>query len=218
MLNFFKQKNKGHVHRLSKVSGFTLVETLVAISIFTLSVLALMVILGNGLSDTNFAKQKITATYLAQEGIEYMRNMRDTHVLYDENNLGWTEFLAKINPCNMETGPNAKGCYFRDDQLDFSAQDRPILNIDVLPCIETNFPDCPELRYVSTEGAYSHDPLVGEPAGFWRKISYYDTESIGGLDENIDEIKVISTVYWRQGSGNHSISFSANLFNWTKNQ
>jgi Tfp pilus assembly protein PilV len=59
-----------------------LIETLVAVSIFSLSILSLMAVLAQGISDTNYAKQRIIAAYLAQEGIEYVRNMRDTYVLF----------------------------------------------------------------------------------------------------------------------------------------
>jgi Tfp pilus assembly protein PilV len=84
---FFKKVNK-----LS--GGFTLVETLIAISIFSLSIIALMSILGGGISNTNYAKTKITASYLAQEGIEYVRNMRDNYVLYTNiTGLNWNGFV-----------------------------------------------------------------------------------------------------------------------------
>lgn len=82
MHKFFKQNNK----------GFTLVETLVAISIFTASILGLISVLASGISNVGYAKKKIMATYLAQEGIEYARNIRDTHVLY-EGVSGWNNFL-----------------------------------------------------------------------------------------------------------------------------
>jgi type II secretory pathway pseudopilin PulG len=85
MKKFLKQKNK----------AFTLVETLVAISIFTISILGLISVLASGISDTGYAKKKISATYLAQEGIEYTRNIRDTHVLYG-GSTGWNDF--KIDP------------------------------------------------------------------------------------------------------------------------
>jgi type II secretory pathway pseudopilin PulG len=84
MKKFFTKQNR----------GFTLVETLVAISIFTLSILAMMSVLASGISDTNYAKQKMTATYLAQEGIETMRNTRDTYVLYPNSGNDWDSFKA----------------------------------------------------------------------------------------------------------------------------
>ncbi|MEK7219403.1 MAG: prepilin-type N-terminal cleavage/methylation domain-containing protein, partial [Patescibacteria group bacterium] len=91
MKKIFQQKHK----------GFTLIETLIAISIFTVSILALMSVLGQGISNTNYAKQKIIASYLAQEGIEYMRNMRDNDVLYTQiTGKNWGSFKSKLAPCN----------------------------------------------------------------------------------------------------------------------
>jgi len=71
--------------------GFTLVETLIAISIFSVSIVSMMSVLGGGVSDINYAKSKMTAIYIAQEGIEYVRNQRDNYVLYNEN--GWEKFI-----------------------------------------------------------------------------------------------------------------------------
>ena len=90
MIKFFKQKNK----------GFTLVETLVAISIFTMSILGLLSTLSRGVTDTSYAKQKMVASYLAEEGIEYLRNQRDNYVLYNETTgLTWAQFKAAFaNP------------------------------------------------------------------------------------------------------------------------
>jgi prepilin-type N-terminal cleavage/methylation domain-containing protein len=92
MAQKFKQKNKGQTV-LSPSKGFTLVETLVAIAIFTMSILGLMSVMAQGISDTTYAKQKIIATYLAQEGIEYVRNMRDTEVFL-QNSEEWGGFIA----------------------------------------------------------------------------------------------------------------------------
>jgi len=90
-------KNKKNV-----ICGFTLVETLVSISIFTMSILGLMSILASGISNTNYAKQKIVAEYLAQEGVEHARNIRDTHSLYDLNS-GWDNFKNDSSVINYPT-------------------------------------------------------------------------------------------------------------------
>lgn len=88
------------IYSQQKNKGFTLIETLVAISIFTMSILGLLSILASGISNTNYAKQKMAATYLAQEGIEYARNVRDNKVLSGS----WGNFYnlpndsAEINP------------------------------------------------------------------------------------------------------------------------
>lgn len=62
-------------------AGFTLVETLVAISILSLSILGTFTAVQNGLQSSTFAKDQITAFYLAQESMEYIRNIRDENAI-----------------------------------------------------------------------------------------------------------------------------------------
>jgi Tfp pilus assembly protein PilV len=213
MTKFLKQKNK-------KISGFTLIETLVAISIFTMSVLAVMAVLANGISYTTYAKTKMTATYLAQEGIEYMRNLRDDYVLYTAypgyTSLGWDAFLTEINICthpHPSSGPN--GCYFNDSNWDSSTSSAASLTGPLIEACgspsATNNP-C-SLYYNPSTGVYGYsiNPIVSPAvnSGFIREIKV--TPSVGG---NPDEIQVTSTVTWTQGVGG-SVSFSEDLFNWT---
>ena len=75
MIDFFKNKTRGS-------RGFTLVESLVSIALFSLAVVALVMSLGRGISDTDYAQKKMTAEYLAAEGVEDLRNMRDTYLLF----------------------------------------------------------------------------------------------------------------------------------------
>lgn len=104
MQKFLKQnKNSHQVLNLSK--GFTLVETLVAISIFTMSLLGIMSVLASNITNVSYARQKMTAIYLAQEGIEYARNVRDTDAITNGGSSGWSTFtnpsltpIAAITP------------------------------------------------------------------------------------------------------------------------
>ncbi|MFA6585793.1 MAG: type II secretion system protein [Candidatus Paceibacterota bacterium] len=90
MIKFLTNKNK----------GFTLVETLVAISIFSISIVAVMSVLGSGISDTNYAKNKLIASYLAQEGIEYARNFRDNDTL---NGSTWGNLQIDMIPPSFDS-------------------------------------------------------------------------------------------------------------------
>lgn len=77
--------------------GFTLVEAMVAISILSLAVTGPLVIAQKGIGSAIYARDQITASYLAQEGIEYVRNIRDTNRI---KGLSW---LSGLSDC-LETG------------------------------------------------------------------------------------------------------------------
>ncbi|MDQ5948902.1 MAG: hypothetical protein QG589_27 [Patescibacteria group bacterium] len=88
--------------------GFTLVETMVAISILSISILGIFTAVQNGLATSGLAKDQITAFYLVQESMEYIRNMRDENGLksLNEQALGrapvaWLSGIANISsdPC-----------------------------------------------------------------------------------------------------------------------
>lgn len=194
MKKFLRQKN---------MKGFTLIEALVAVSIFTGAILGMMGVLSNNLADINYAKRKVIATYLAQEGVEYFRNMRDTFVLYEGQSVnGWDNFLVKINDCEKTQG--SLGCYFRDE-MDYTNNDSPITGnlMGVVACLNGV---CPELKYNASLGSYSYTGLTD--AGFTRKINT--------VQINDHEIQVISTVSWTHAGRSSSVSFSDNLFNWQR--
>lgn len=108
-----------HTKIKQKNRAFTLVETLVAISIFSVSILGLMSVLASGISNTNYAKQKTMASYLAQEGIEYVRNLRDNAILYQQGAGGWNSFKGSNNKktINYETSGDFSG-FTREVWLD----------------------------------------------------------------------------------------------------
>lgn len=65
--------------------GFTLLEGILAIFIITLGVGGAYALISQTISFGGLSSQKLIATYLAQEGIEIVRNIRDTNWLEGEN-------------------------------------------------------------------------------------------------------------------------------------
>lgn len=195
MKKFLKKRNK----------AFTLIETLVAISIFSLSTLGLLVILSKGISDTNYTKKKIIAGYLAQEGIEYIRNMRDTFVLYDpvDSPTGWNNFYLYITSVSAAC-QESDGCYFDADNLFSIPPPMPMSQVTLTDCGAS----CPALEFDVTTGEYGYTSNVD--SGFIRKITVIPV----GVYPLINEIKILSTVSWVQGSGSYSTIFQESLFNW----
>lgn len=64
-----------------KNSGFTLIESLVAITIVTIAISGTMVTASSAVIVADISRDQLIASYLAQEGIEYVRWMRDNYYL-----------------------------------------------------------------------------------------------------------------------------------------
>jgi len=86
--------------------GFTLIETLVAITVLMLAVTGPLVISQKGLSAAGYAKDQMTAYYLAQDAMEYVRNVRDTNSVRGVTGIGddWLSVVSgTLLPCNNTT-------------------------------------------------------------------------------------------------------------------
>lgn len=61
--------------------AFTLLETLVAVSVLLMSLLGPFSIAQQSLKSAYYARDQVTAFYLAQEGVEFVRAVRDQNYL-----------------------------------------------------------------------------------------------------------------------------------------
>lgn len=88
--------------------GFTLVETLVAITILVTAVVGPLYAVHRSLVASYTARDSLTAVALAQEGIEYVRATRDSNYLASQSN-----WLNGLTQCQAAAGcaidPHAAG-------------------------------------------------------------------------------------------------------------
>jgi len=94
------KKIKLKTPRLKVSGGFTLLEVVAAIFILTLGLGASFSLIQQTLAVASIVESKLTAVYLAQEGIEIIRNIRDTNWL--EQRIGmnsWDDGLTDCDPC-----------------------------------------------------------------------------------------------------------------------
>jgi len=98
--------------------GFTILEVIIAIFVVTIGVLAAYTVTQQMISYTYRSASRLTAVYLAMEGIEIVRNIRDTNWL--ESAPSWKDGLI-----NCTTG-----CEADYDASDLSSYSGDPLNLE----------------------------------------------------------------------------------------
>ncbi len=168
--------------------GFTLIETLVAVLLLATAIAGPLTIASKGLLAASVARDQITAFYLAQDAVEYVRYQRDSNKL---SNAAW---LAGLAACTSADG--SATCYL--DSL---------VNNPGTPTACTG--TCPIMSYDDTNGYFSY-PIGGTPTPqrFIRTIAI--TTPVGG---RADEAEVRVTVSW-EDNNTHSVTMRENMFNW----
>ena len=84
-------------------AGFTLIEAVVAIAILMFTIIGPITLAQRSLSASYYAKDQVIAYYLAEESVEYLRNLRDG------NRLKGNPWLQGANPCFSSGGSSYCG-------------------------------------------------------------------------------------------------------------
>jgi prepilin-type N-terminal cleavage/methylation domain-containing protein len=195
--------------------GFTVIEMIIAIFILSVAIIGVFSALSVTVVLTANASDRLTGAYLAQEGIEIVRNIRDNNWLAQDLCLANPE----VSECAVVPGWLA-GIYNADVggeqhyQVDYK-NGVISLNNSTDPTDLTGLPGCDFLGFDSLSGFYSYSSNQGSPSRFMRKIS------LKPLEENQDIMRVIVEVYWRGkasvlGDTSGSIIAEETLYNWYK--
>jgi len=189
--------------------GFTLIETLVAIAILLLAISAPLSIAEKGLASAEAARSEITAFYLAQEALEFVRNARDSSVIAGDGWLDALQACIRDNPAD-ETG----GCGI--DPSNLGQQIRTCSTPEMNGCIMMQYTanDNPDSCSQSVLcGVFGHRyPQAGWTATDFVRRVFIDEIEVNGDD---DEAKITVKLDWKAGSlGSRTIRVSEDIFNW----
>lgn len=191
--------------------GFTLIETFVAITILITAVAGPLTIASKGLQSAVLAKDQLTASFLAQEGIEFIRERRDTNCLQLHcTDLSTGDAVANIwltshSSFNSTADQGLNTC--RTDLNGNMSCQVDAVNDIITACGASG---CDPLYYDDsiggpTSGFYTYDTSKTRTS-FVRSIQITPITSV--------EAMVVSTVTWKTGPFTRQIVVSEIIYDW----
>lgn len=156
--------------------GFSLVESLVAITILTTAIGAPMFAVNSGLQSARWAKNEVIAYYLAQEAVEGLRFLRDNAIL--SNEPPFSRFISCVGP---GVGPEKK-CSIDEQNLDTGP------SYGMNECIGA----CPVLKFDPTANRYGYQS--GNETVFRRDVFMQETHQ--APPGTTREVRVRVVVSW----------------------
>ena len=185
MKNNFKPKN----------SGFTLIEALIAAMIIIVVSAGVVVLTFLNLRNAVINKHRLQATWLAQQGVEGLRQVRDTHWIDKNPNNYWD-----TDPNNTETSidPEVKG-----------------VNCNVVAPLPPNLITC----NVKDSSDFFNDDLTTTGADkdnnfFTRTITITPKDASKPTESNSITVKV--EVKWSDYGHDRNATINTKLTNWRK--
>lgn len=189
------KKISTYIHICSqRIRGFTLLETMIAVTLLSVAIVAPMTLTAQSLGSAYYARDQVTAFYLAQEALETIRDVRDNNIL--ANSQG-----TSVNLLNGIPSTNSQP--FRVDARD---------NTMTL-CSSDPGGICLPLQTDGTLYGYNSGWTTTQ---FTRTVIACFVQS-GGTCNNTpsDEVKITATVSWRSGGLQlRTVNVSENLYRW----
>lgn len=100
--------------------GFTIIEVLIAVVVITVGILGVLAVIHQTISYMSLSSSKLIATYLTQEGMEIVRNIRDTNWLEGENwNSGLEEGDYEADYNDLSLSPFQDNRFLKIDPAGF---------------------------------------------------------------------------------------------------
>lgn len=212
----FSNKTKYNLPRSNvtrKLSnGFTLIETLIAILLLMTSVVAIMVLVSRILITTRGQRLETTAQYLLQEGVEYLRNNRDSAL---NGGVPWSDYSRAGPGCPITVGfgvPSVCECIFLPGSTGMCTVDP--LSDDIRLCPASG---CPVIVQVESAGrTVLCTPGINCPgfSGVVKPTTFSRSIRMTPNSINPDELYVDVTVSWQDTGVVRQKTLRTSLFNW----
>ena len=196
--------------KIASRRAFAIVETMIALSVITVGLYALLTLVNQSLAINRFIADDFTATYLASEGIEVVKNLID----YNTNNASdrnrqfpGAEQCGFLGSTGVPTGNCFEvrdGCY----ELTYDSDRNDLLQLSGAGCnaeallAQQNSP----VHFLDFDGNF-YGYNGGMPTSFRRVVRIFIVSPI--------EVQVDSVVQWRgRGGETPMVNLEAHFVDW----
>jgi len=189
---------------MKKTQGFTLIETLVAITVLTIAIAAPLTLAAQSLLAAFNARDQVTAFHLAQEAIETVRAKRDHNLLEivkNGANIDWLDGLM-VETVNQDGEVEVKKPFMVDAIATHTGQ-------NFIACNSSDGASCQKLLFNKNTGFYGHE--FGNESRFRRFVRVTEVPNA-----NKEEVVVRAEVQWRTGrfGGLRRVVIEDTLYQW----
>lgn len=175
-----------------KITGFSLIETLVAITVLIGAIVGPLTLASQGIKAASLFKNQLIASNLAQEGMELVHAKRDSNIL---DGKGWMDdIIDRIDRCG------GSGCYAR-----YTPTDNTKNQINFEPC---NAGGCPKF-FVTPEGWYMQKTTGDDDPETIFNRTIHVTSVVPGK-----EVKVETTIAWQERFSTLTFNLEEHLLKW----
>lgn len=191
--------------------GFTLVETMVAIAILAVALVGPFIAIRTSLTASYVARDQLIASSLAQEGMEYIRSVRDNNYLNNRSG-GWMDGLSSYTQCYSTTlGVAPTGSCMIDSSKGDIHTDNP--NNSAMAGY-SSFANIPVLK-LSQTGLYNQQATSGTNVDtrFRRGVQMTVLRNDPSTGRPV-EVRVLVTVSWVTSGQTYTVVVTDTLTDW----
>jgi len=203
--------------------GQTIIEAVLAILIISIAMVGLLSRSGTNLINSRDANSRIIAGNLSREGVEAVRNIRDTN---------WLVGCQDPNSTDPEVCRHSHDGIFDLDTFN-STEKYNVATVEFPVSDEisltyllgtSDFDSCKSQDscniYINSDGLYTYQSTGNEETKFSRLIKVYPLCDLDGSfcstanDPNMIGVKVESIVTWPYKNTDHDVTLEEYLFDW----
>ncbi len=191
-------------HKSISQKGFTLLETLIAVFILTLALTGPIYIASLAIRSSVESRDNVSAYYLAEEAIEFIRNTRDTISLQDTiSDATWLGGITgNVDCANSQSDISITSCVMNRDTS------------GVYTFTQCPSDGCPPLSFNPVGSVIYGDGTVTTNSKFTREIYLQTAAQDGEADDSaVREVDLVVTVKWKDRGRDKQLRLVERLHN-----